>query len=50
LYQRGLSAPVYGPDWNVPDPAGQSIDRVRAIRDEIERGVLALLNEVGVRA
>jgi arsenate reductase (thioredoxin) len=37
-------------DWNVPDPAGQPIDRVRAIRDDIDRRVLNLLSEVGVRA
>jgi arsenate reductase len=37
-------------DWNVPDPAGQPVDRVRAIRDETERRVLNLLGEFGVRA
>jgi arsenate reductase len=37
-------------DWNVPDPIGQPVDRVRAIRDDIERRVLNLLREVGVRA
>ena len=37
-------------DWNVPDPMGQSLDRVRAIRDEIERHVLNLLSKVGARA
>jgi protein-tyrosine-phosphatase len=37
-------------DWNVPDPAGQPIDRVRAIRDDVDRRVLNLLSEVGVRA
>ena len=37
-------------DWNVPDPAGQPVDRVRAIRDDIERRVLDLLAEVGARA
>jgi len=24
-------------DWDLPDPAGQDLDAVRAIRDEIER-------------
>ena len=37
-------------DWNVPDAAGQPVDRVRAIRDDIERRVLDLLAEVGARA
>jgi arsenate reductase len=37
-------------DWNVPDPMGQSLDRIRAIRDEIERHVLTLLTKVGARA
>jgi protein-tyrosine-phosphatase len=36
-------------DWSVPDPAGQSIDRVRAIRDEIQGRVLSLLSQVGVQ-
>ena len=33
-------------DWALPDPAGQSVDAVRPIRDEIERLVLALLDEL----
>jgi arsenate reductase (thioredoxin) len=37
-------------DWTVADPAGQPVDRVRGIRDEIERRVLDLLSQVGVRA
>lgn len=37
-------------DWNVPDPMGQALDRVRTIRDEIERRVLNLLSKVGARA
>ena len=36
-------------DWSVTDPIGQSMERVRAIRDEVERRVLTLLTEVGVR-
>ena len=30
-------------DWEVDDPAGQPLEKVREIRDEIERRVLALL-------
>lgn len=30
-------------DWPLPDPKGQSLERVRATRDEIRRRVLALL-------
>lgn len=30
-------------DWHLEDPKGKSIDKVREIRDEIERRVLALL-------
>lgn len=33
-------------DWALPDPAGKGIDDVRPIRDEIERRVLALLEEL----
>jgi arsenate reductase len=29
-------------DWDLPDPAGQDLDAVRAIRDEIERLVAEL--------
>ena len=29
-------------DWNLPDPKGKSIDKVREIRDEIERRVKEL--------
>jgi arsenate reductase len=31
-------------DWKLDDPAGQGIDAVRPIRDEIERRVRALLS------
>lgn len=34
-------------DWPVPDPKGQPIDRVRAIRDEIRRRVEALIAREG---
>jgi arsenate reductase len=30
-------------DWNLPDPHGQSIDRVRAIRDDIRKRVERLI-------
>jgi len=33
-------------DWEVPDPAGRPLDEVRAIRDEIDRKVRALLAEL----
>ncbi len=33
-------------DWALPDPAGQGVEAVRPIRDEIERLVLALLDEL----
>lgn len=36
-------------DWDLPDPAGQSVDTVRPIRDEIEGRVRRLLAELGVR-
>ncbi|WAL66376.1 arsenate reductase ArsC [Amycolatopsis cynarae] len=33
-------------DWQLDDPAGQPVDRVRPIRDEIDRRVRALLEEL----
>jgi arsenate reductase (thioredoxin) len=33
-------------DWELMDPAGKSLEEVRAIRDEIDRGVLSLLEEL----
>lgn len=33
-------------DWDLDDPAGQDIDRVRIIRDEIEERVRELFDEV----
>jgi arsenate reductase len=33
-------------DWALPDPAGQGLDQVRAIRDEIRARVEALLSEL----
>jgi arsenate reductase len=35
-------------DWVLDDPAGQDLAAVRPIRDEIERRVRALLDELGV--
>jgi arsenate reductase len=29
-------------DWELPDPAGRSLDEVRALRDEIDRRLAAL--------
>ncbi|CAL9310691.1 arsenate reductase ArsC [Streptomyces sp. SudanB182_2057] len=33
-------------DWRLPDPAGQGVDAVRPIRDEIEERVRALITEI----
>lgn len=33
-------------DWQLDDPAGQGIDAVRPIRDEIERRIVELLREI----
>jgi arsenate reductase (thioredoxin) len=37
-------------DWDLEDPAGQDVEAVRPIRDEIERRVRVLLDEIGVPA
>lgn len=37
-------------DWVLPDPAGQTLDAVRSIRDEIERRVRNLLDRLRVEA
>jgi protein-tyrosine-phosphatase len=38
-------------DWELPDPAGKTLEEVRPIRDEIDRRVRQLLNElVGMAA
>ncbi len=37
-------------DWELPDPAGQGVDAVRPIRDEIERRIRGLLAELDVPA
>jgi protein-tyrosine-phosphatase len=48
----GDACPVYAPkrylDWQLDDPAGQPIEAVRPIVEEIDRRVLALLGELGV--
>ncbi len=33
-------------DWDLPDPAGQPIDKVRAIRDEIADAIATLVAEL----
>jgi arsenate reductase (thioredoxin) len=35
--------------WELPDPAGLTVEQVRPIRDDIARRVRALLAELGVR-
>ncbi len=35
-------------DWPLEDPAGQGIDQVRRIRDDIEARIQALLGELGI--
>ncbi|GJM38016.1 MAG: low molecular weight phosphotyrosine protein phosphatase [Acidimicrobiales bacterium] len=37
-------------DWPLDDPAGQGVDAVRPIRDEIERRVRDLMRRLGVDA
>ena len=37
-------------DWKLDDPAGQGLEPVRVIRDQIRGRVLALLEELGVPA
>jgi len=48
----GDACPIYPGkrylDWQVEDPAGQPLARVRAIRDDIRRRVEGLLRELGV--
>ena len=33
-------------DWTLEDPAGQGVDQIRPIRDEIERRVRGLIEEI----
>lgn len=48
----GDTCPVYPgrryEDWQLPDPAGQSVDAVRPIRDDIERRVRRLLVDLRI--
>lgn len=48
----GDTCPVYPGkrylDWELDDPAGQSVEATRPIRDEIEQRVRGLLLELGV--
>lgn len=37
-------------EWVLPDPAGQPLDAIRTIRDEIEQRVQTLLAQLGVDA
>jgi protein-tyrosine-phosphatase len=49
----GDECPVYPGkrylDWELVDPAGQPIEVVRDVRDDIELRVRALLSDLGVR-
>lgn len=46
----GDACPIYPGrrylDWDLPDPAGLSLDGVRDVRDDIDRRVRALLSEI----
>ena len=48
----GDTCPIYPgkryENWDLPDPAGRSIDEVRPIRDELDRRVRDLLTELMV--
>jgi protein-tyrosine-phosphatase len=37
-------------NWELPDPAGQSVTAVRPIRDDIEQRVRHLLGELGIES
>ena len=37
-------------NWDLDDPAGKTVEQVRPIRDEIERQVRHLLDQLGVAA
>ncbi len=37
-------------DWELDDPAGMPIDRVRVVRDQIEQRVRRLMDDLGVEA
>lgn len=46
----GDSCPVYPGkrylDWELPDPAGKTLDQIRPIRDEIDTRVAALMEDL----
>ena len=46
----GDACPVYPGkwyvDWELPDPAGKSVEEVRSIRDEIDKRVKALVTDL----
>jgi protein-tyrosine-phosphatase len=46
----GDTCPVYPGkrylDWPLPDPAGQGVEAVRPIRDEIEKLIKGLIGEI----
>ena len=48
----GDACPIYPgkryEDWKLDDPAGQGVEAVRPIRDEIDRRVLALMVSLGI--
>ncbi|MFB9731473.1 arsenate reductase ArsC [Ornithinimicrobium kibberense] len=48
----GDTCPIYPgkryEDWELDDPAGQGVEAVRPIRDEIRRRVVDLLDSLGV--
>jgi protein-tyrosine-phosphatase len=50
----GDSCPIFPgkryEDWVLDDPAGQDVDAVRPIRDEIERRVRTLIDQLGISA
>ncbi|MEV6734462.1 MULTISPECIES: arsenate reductase ArsC [unclassified Streptomyces] len=37
-------------DWKLDDPAGQGVDAVRPIRDQIKQRIRALIAELGIEA
>jgi protein-tyrosine-phosphatase len=37
-------------NWELPDPAGQSVGAVRPIRDDVEERIRRLLSELNITA
>ena len=35
-------------EWDVPDPAGQDLEAVREIRDDVQARVATLLRDLGI--